>query len=138
MGTDTADAEFERVLALEEQRKLDSQNSKQRKQEDEILHSTATRTTAEPRVNAYIPDGEYGLPKAHGSHAPFMPTTLGSTMRHIKNQIPSRSRSDEQSLLSMGRVCSGTAFCHFRVLTHCLLIDCIACLSKTCRRHCVL
>merc|ERR1711904_2271 len=86
--TDTADAEFERVLALEEQRKLDSQNSKQRKQEDEILHSTATRTTAEPRVNAYIPGGEYGLPRAYGSHAPFMPTTLGTTMRHIKKPNP--------------------------------------------------
>merc|ERR1719324_884334 len=85
---ESADAEFERMLALEQQRKMDSQNSKQRKQEDEILHSTATRTTAEPRVNAYIPDGEYGLPKAYGSHAPFMPTQLGSTMRHIKKPNP--------------------------------------------------
>merc|ERR1719379_1024791 len=86
--TETADQDFERMLALEQQRLMDREAAKQRRQEDEILHSTATRTTAEPRVNAYIPAGEYGLPKAYGAHAPFMPTTLGSTMRHIKKPNP--------------------------------------------------
>merc|ERR1719265_2621127 len=86
--TETADGEFERMVAVQQQRQLDAQNRQQRMQEDEILHSTATRTTAEPRVNAYIPDGEFGLPKAYGSHAPFMPTTLGTTMRHIKKPNP--------------------------------------------------
>merc|ERR1719191_2208212 len=70
------------------QRQVDQQNAAQRKQEEEILHSTATRTTAEPRVNAYIPDGEYGLPKAYGAHAPFMPTVLGTTARHIRKPNP--------------------------------------------------
>ena len=33
-----------------------------------------TRTTAEQRANAYIPDGELMLPKPYGAHAPMKPT----------------------------------------------------------------
>merc|ERR1712139_725737 len=86
--TPNADIEFDRMLQLEGQRSSDKQAAVQRKQEEEILNSNATRTTAEPRVNAYIPDGEYGLPKAYGAHAPFIPTTLGSTARHIRKPNP--------------------------------------------------
>lgn len=82
------EAELQRTLQVEQQQALDLQNAKQRKQEEAILHSTATRTTAEPRVNAYIPEGEYGLPKAYGNHAPFMPVTLGTNMRHIRKPNP--------------------------------------------------
>ncbi|CAK4611258.1 unnamed protein product [Aphanomyces euteiches] len=45
--------------------------------------SQITRTTAEPRPNAYIPD-ELGIPKPYGYAAPFKPTVAGSTMRHIR------------------------------------------------------
>jgi hypothetical protein len=41
------------------------------------------KTTAEPRPTAYIPD-ELGIPKPYGGSAPFKPTELGSSMRHIK------------------------------------------------------
>merc|ERR1719174_3422123 len=86
--TDTADAEFEKMLQSDEQRTIDRQLSTQRKQEEDIMNSNFTRTTAEPRVNAYIPEDEHGLPKAYGLNAPFKPTVLGSTMRHIRKPNP--------------------------------------------------
>lgn len=86
--TDSADAEFARMLQLDQQRDLDKQASAQRKQEEEIMNSNFTRTTAEPRVNAYIPEDEHGLPKAYGHNAPFKPTVAGSTMRHIRKPNP--------------------------------------------------
>merc|ERR1719163_1452014 len=86
--TPDCDLEFDRQLQIEAQKAVDRQAAVQRRQEEEILNSNATRTTAEPRVNAYIPDGEYGLPKAYGAHAPFMPTVLGTTARHIRKPNP--------------------------------------------------
>lgn len=49
--------------------------------------NTMAKTTAEPRPTAYIPD-ELGIPKPYGGSAPFKPTELGSTMRHIKLPNP--------------------------------------------------
>lgn len=86
--TDDAPREFEKMLQAERQRDVDQQASFQRKQEEEIMNSNFTRTTAEPRVNAYIPEDDHGLPKAYGANAPFKPTTLGSTMRHIRKPNP--------------------------------------------------
>jgi chromosome segregation ATPase len=86
--TDTADAEFERMLQLERQREVDRQAAIQRKQEEDIVNSNFTRTTAEPRVNAYIPENEHGLPKAYGNAAPFKPTVAGTNMRHIRKPNP--------------------------------------------------
>ena len=52
-----------------------------------VLQETApaqlTHTTAEPRPNAYIPD-DIGIPKPYGALAPFKPSELGATMRHIR------------------------------------------------------
>jgi chromosome segregation ATPase len=45
------------------------------------------KTTAEPRPTAYIPE-ELGIPKPYGGSAPFKPTELGSSMRHIKVPHP--------------------------------------------------
>merc|ERR1712054_670776 len=86
--TETADAEFDKMLQTEQQRAVDRQVATQRKQEEDIMNSNFTRTTAEPRVNAYIPEDEHGLPKAYGVNAPFEPTVLGSTMRHIRKPNP--------------------------------------------------
>lgn len=86
--TDTAYAEFERMIQQERQRDVDRQAAMQRKQEEEILNSNFTRTTADPRVNAYIPENEHGLPKAYGANAPFKPSAAGSTMRHIRKPNP--------------------------------------------------
>jgi len=46
-----------------------------------------TRTTAEPRPNAYIPD-EIGIPKPYGAAAPFKPSEPGSSMRHVRKPQP--------------------------------------------------
>merc|ERR1712072_44144 len=86
--TDTADQEFTKMMQVEQQREIDKQLSTQRKQEEDIMNSNFTRTTAEPRVNAYIPEDEHGLPKAYGVNAPFKPTILGSTMSHIRKPNP--------------------------------------------------
>ena len=43
----------------------------------------ATKTTAQQRVNSYIPD-QIGLPKPYGNHAPFMYQQVGSNMRHYR------------------------------------------------------
>ena len=46
-------------------------------------------TTAEPRPNAYLPQGEeLPIPKPYGRLAPFKPQEPGSTMRHIKKPNP--------------------------------------------------
>ena len=62
----------------------------ERKQTQEMETSTslsgATRTTAEPRPNAYIAE-EYGIPKPYGYLAPFKPSLQGSTMRHVRNPV---------------------------------------------------
>lgn len=49
-----------------------------------------TYTTAQPRPSAYIPSGTSDLPvpKPYGSHAPFKPTPLGTTARHIRKPDP--------------------------------------------------
>lgn len=86
--TETANAEFQKMLQTEQQKELDKQAATQRRQEEEIMNSNFTRTTAEPRVNAYIPEEEHGLPKAYGNNAPFKPSLLGSTMRHIRKPNP--------------------------------------------------
>jgi hypothetical protein len=86
--TDTAYAEFTKMIQVEQQKGVDKQLATQRKQEEDIMNSNFTRTTAEPRVNAYIPEDEHGLPKAYGLNAPFKPTVLGSTMRHIRKPNP--------------------------------------------------
>ena len=56
-----------------------------------VLQETApaqtVQTTAEPRPNAYIPD-DIGIPKPYGGLAPFKPTELGATMRHIRKPQP--------------------------------------------------
>jgi len=85
---ETADQEFEKLIRQDQQRELDRQAAAQRRQEEEIMNSNFTRTTAEPRVNAYIPEDDYGLPKAYGNNAPFRPTVAGSTMRHIRKPNP--------------------------------------------------
>jgi hypothetical protein len=86
--TADADQEFAKILHQERLREYNLQCQKARAQEEDILNSNATRTTAEPRVNAYVPEGEYGLPKAYGKHTPFKPPQPGSTMRHIRKPIP--------------------------------------------------
>mmetsp|Transcript_8958 Transcript_8958/g.1298 ORF Transcript_8958/g.1298 Transcript_8958/m.1298 type:complete len:83 (+) Transcript_8958:2518-2766(+) len=72
-------------IMIEEERIL----RKEREEEERMLPGQVTRTTAEPRHNAYIPDdGGMGVPKSYGAHSQFQPTKLGSNMRHIRKPQP--------------------------------------------------
>jgi hypothetical protein len=46
----------------------------------------ATKTTAEHRVNAYIPD-EIGIPKPYSKNAPFKPSPIGANFRHYRKPL---------------------------------------------------
>ncbi|KAL4491397.1 hypothetical protein ABPG72_008053 [Tetrahymena utriculariae] len=66
-------------LSYQEERKL----RLQREQMEKNFPAFTTITTAEHRVNAYVPD-EIGIPKPYGAHAPFKPSTLVNQLRHYK------------------------------------------------------
>lgn len=84
-----APAEFERAIFQEQKREQDRVEAKQRADQEALFLSSATRTMAEPRVNAYIPQNdELGLPRAYGAHQPFLPTPIGSNARHIRKPQP--------------------------------------------------
>eukprot|EP01017_Pseudomicrothorax_dubius_P004293 TRINITY_DN10829_c0_g1_i1.p1 TRINITY_DN10829_c0_g1~~TRINITY_DN10829_c0_g1_i1.p1 ORF type:complete len:187 (-),score=48.87 TRINITY_DN10829_c0_g1_i1:29-589(-) len=55
----------------------------QREAFEKSLPPFVTKTTAEHRVNAYVPD-EIGIPKPYGVWAPFKPSDLGVQMRHFR------------------------------------------------------
>ena len=52
-----------------------------------VQPSTLLKTTAEPRPTAYIPE-EMAIPKPYGALAPFKPSEVGATMRHIRMPNP--------------------------------------------------
>lgn len=84
-----AEMDLDRQLRQEEMRDLARDEAKRRRDEEQLFLTTATRTTAEPRVNAYVPQSDdLGLPRAYGAHAPFMPTPAGANMRHIRKPQP--------------------------------------------------
>lgn len=77
--TEEAIKEFNR----DERRRLhDAEVAMRREEAEEGLQSTA-----EPRPTAYIPD-DIGIPKPYGNLAPFKPSELGSSMRHIRPPNP--------------------------------------------------
>eukprot|EP00921_Rhytidocystis_pertsovi_P001539 GHVQ01002623.1.p1 GENE.GHVQ01002623.1~~GHVQ01002623.1.p1 ORF type:complete len:933 (+),score=126.79 GHVQ01002623.1:131-2929(+) len=86
--TPNAGHEFDKMIQQEKQRKSDREASRMLKNGEALLASNVTRTTSEPRVNSYIPEGSVGIPKAYGAHAPFMPAQSGATMRYIKKPNP--------------------------------------------------
>lgn len=55
------------------------------RQEEALMEQPAgmLKTAAEPRPTAYIPD-ELGIPRPYGNAAPFKPSDLGASMRHIR------------------------------------------------------
>jgi chromosome segregation ATPase len=87
--TDECQYEWERMekhrLIKEEEHKL----RKELEEEERLLPGQITRTTAEPRHNAYIPEGDrLGLPKPYGPLRPFYPSELGANTRHIRKPQP--------------------------------------------------
>eukprot|EP00743_Colponemidia_sp_Colp-15_P002127 GILK01002309.1.p1 GENE.GILK01002309.1~~GILK01002309.1.p1 ORF type:complete len:926 (-),score=268.21 GILK01002309.1:247-3024(-) len=87
--TDDAEREWYR---LERDRIRHEEMAIERAQEAEANNGMApnvTKTAAEPRPNAYIPDAtELAIPRPYGNHAPFKPTETGSSMRHIRKPNP--------------------------------------------------
>lgn len=86
----TEDAEHE-WYRMERDRQRRQEAMMERKQAAQALDATVaipgmTRTTAEPRPNAYIPE-EVGIPKPYGTMAPFKPTSTGANMRHIRKPV---------------------------------------------------
>lgn len=72
-----------------ERRRLHEAEAAMRREEElQMVQSMgAFKSTAEPRPTAYIPD-DLGIPKPYGSLAPFKPSELGSSMRHIRMPNP--------------------------------------------------
>lgn len=82
--TDECEDEYQKMERNKRMREEEHKIRLEREKEEKAMSGGVTHSTAEPRLNSYNPDDGIGLPKPYGSHAPFMPTQLGSTMRHIR------------------------------------------------------
>ena len=83
--TEDAVKEFNRS---ERQRMAMAESAMRREEELQLVQGGGVqKSTAEPRPTAYIPD-DIGIPKPYGNLAPFKPSELGSSMRHIRMPNP--------------------------------------------------
>eukprot|EP01052_Picozoa_sp_SAG31_P025663 SAG31_NODE_2263_length_6060_cov_12.232344_2_plen_926_part_00 len=84
-----AELEWERIIREEAlRRELRAEQVQQpAAPADAFAPAQITRTTAEPRPNAYIPD-DIGIPKPYGALAPFKPSTNGRGLSHIRKPQP--------------------------------------------------
>lgn len=72
----------------ERKRLMQIESAMRREEELQMVQPmNMTKTAAEPRPTAYIPD-DIGIPKPYGGMAPFKPSEQGATMRHIKQPQP--------------------------------------------------
>jgi len=78
--TDEAEAEFYRMERDKRRRQEELVATQLRRQQEENLPPQVTRTSAEQRPNAYIPDQELMLPKPYGRHQPYKATAASTTM----------------------------------------------------------
>lgn len=72
------------------ERKLNMRGNESNRLEEEMMlvqPASLLKTTAEPRPTAYIPE-DMAIPKPYGAMAPFKPSEMGSTMRHIRLPNP--------------------------------------------------
>lgn len=81
----TPETEIEYLKSVRDRKRYEEE--KQMRMQREALEKNfppfATKTTAEHRVNAYIPD-EIGIPKPYGKNAPFKPSEIGANFRHFR------------------------------------------------------
>lgn len=84
----TPETEIEYLKMMRDKKRY--QEEKEIRERNELIERSyppfATKTTAEHRVNAYIPD-EIGLPKPYGRLAPFKPNEKSNNMRHFKKPV---------------------------------------------------
>ena len=85
--TDESVKEFQSIEKLRVLRSEAIQQRVEEKQTQMLQPANMTKTACEPRPSAYIPD-DIGIPKPYGSHAPFKPSEVGSTIRHIRMPQP--------------------------------------------------
>ena len=81
----TPETEIEYLKSIRDRKRYDEerQHRMQREALEKNFPPFATKTTAEHRVNAYIPD-EIGIPKPYGKNAPFKPSEIGANFRHYR------------------------------------------------------
>lgn len=84
-----AELEWERIVREAAYRRdmEERQVQQQAVPTDAFAPAQITRTTAEPRPNAYIPD-DIGIPKPYGSLAPFKPSASGRGLSHMRAPRP--------------------------------------------------
>jgi len=72
-----------------ERKRLMSIETAMRREEElqMALPPNATKTAAEPRPTAYIPD-DVGIPKPYGNSAPFKPLEAGAHLKRIRAPVP--------------------------------------------------
>ena len=90
--SESAEHDWYRMERERIRRQEEAIQRRQRKQEEAAngsgqMPAQITRTTAEPRPNAYIPD-DLGIPKPYGGLGLFKPTEPGASMRHIRKPQP--------------------------------------------------
>jgi chromosome segregation ATPase len=86
--TDDCEEEFNKMERNKIMREEEHKLRLEREKEEKGMTGGIVHSTADPRLNSYIPDDGVGLPKPYGSHAPFVPSQLGSNMRHIRKPVP--------------------------------------------------
>jgi len=77
--------EWERLVREQEYRRAAAEQAQAQAAvvTDAFAPAQITRTTAEPRPNAYIPD-DIGIPKPYGALAPFKPSASGRGLSHMR------------------------------------------------------
>jgi len=87
-----ADAEWEKIERNLQRRAENLQSLKSRREGQVAANqiaATLTRTTAEPRPNAYIPYGsELAIPKPYGGHAPLKPALETQAAKFYRKPVP--------------------------------------------------
>ena len=78
--TETATSEFERTLYDTHRQNEMLQSRRETIATDINQPPVVTRTTAEQRPNAYIPDGDLMIPKPYGAHPPYRPSYENSAV----------------------------------------------------------
>lgn len=81
----TPETEIEYLKSIRDRKRYEEERQQrlQREALEKNFPPFATKTTAEHRVNAYIPD-EIGIPKPYGKNAPFKPSEIGANFRHYR------------------------------------------------------
>ena len=85
--TEDCEEEFSKMERNKSMREEEHKLRMEREKEEKGMTGAITHSTAEPRLNSYIPDDGVGLPKPYGAHTPFVPSQLGSNMRHIRKPV---------------------------------------------------